>query len=201
MVSAAPGRAMATADLVWLAVQVQPMRLRIDAQLRHGPAPSSTLARVLGESIEMTNQHLEQLAERGFVEELPERSDDRERWWRSANIEVRFPPRKEQTAEMHALIDEVNRINFAADLDDLMRCQAEQDEGGSGENQVYYSRSVIHVTSGELNEFVEEYNKLLSRYRRPEGETPADGQAVLTRLLAFPAPRPPIAAERASWPS
>lgn len=98
---------------------------------------------------------------------------------------------------MHALIDEVNRINFAADLDDPTRFQAEQDEGGFGESRIHCSRSVIQVTPDEFNEFVAEYSKLLSRYERPEGESPAVAQPVLTRLMAFPAPRPPIAGERA----
>jgi hypothetical protein len=186
---------MATADVSSLRVQAQPMRLRIDGQLRHGPAPSSALARALGESIEMTNLHLEQIAEHGFIEEIPERSVGRERWWRSVHVELRFPPRKEQPAEMRALIDEVNRINFAADLDDLMRFQAEQDEAASGESRVHYSRSVIRVTPGEFDKFVEEYNKLLSRFGKPDGGVPTSDRAVLFRLMAFPAPRPPIAEE------
>jgi hypothetical protein len=187
---------MTAADLAPLTVQAQPMRLRVDAQLRHGPASSSTLARVLGQSIELTNLHLEQMAKHGFIEEMPERSDGQERWWCSARVELRFPPRKEQTAEMRALIDEINRINFAADMDDLMRSQLEEDGREAWESQAPYSRSVIHVTPCELEEFIEEYNKLLSRYERPGGDTRTDARAVLTRLMAFPAPPPPIAEER-----
>ncbi|HEX6520478.1 MAG TPA: ArsR family transcriptional regulator [Streptosporangiaceae bacterium] len=182
-----------TADLTSLMLQAQPMRLRIDAQLRHGPASSSTLARVLGESIEFTNLHLLQMTERGFIEEVPELSDGQERWWRSASAELRLPPRKEQTAEMRALIDEINRINFAADVDDLMRSQLEQDESESWESQFHYSRGAIHVTPGELVEFLQEYSKLLSRYERREGDARAGVRAVLTRIVAFPAPAPPVA--------
>jgi hypothetical protein len=187
--------ARTTANLASLAVQAQPMRPRIEAQLQHGPASSSTLARVLGESIELTNLHLEQMEKHGLIEELPERSDGRERWWCSARIEPRLPPRKEQTAEMRALIDEINRINFAADLDDLMRFQLEQDEQGPRESTTNYSRSVIHVSPGEFEEFLEEYNNLLSRYERPEGDTRASARAILIRLMAFPAPRPPVSEE------
>lgn len=99
---------------------------------------------------------------------------------------------------MRALIDEINRINFAADLDDLMRSQLEQDERGTWEGgQVPYSRGVIHVTPCELAEFLEEYNKLLSRFEHSEGDARAGARAVLTRLMTFPAPRPPIAEEHA----
>jgi hypothetical protein len=51
---------------------------------------------------------------------------------------------------MRTLIDGINRINFAADLDDLMFSQVGQDESESWENQIYYSRGVINVTPGEL---------------------------------------------------
>jgi Helix-turn-helix domain len=196
MESATACRVITTTDLGSLTVLAQPMRLRIEAQLQHGPASSTTLARVLGESIELTNLHLEQMRKHGFIEEMAERSDGRERWWCSAHVEIRFPPRKEQTAEMRALIDEVNRINFAADLDDLMRSQLEQDERGTWEGgHVPYSRSVINVTPCELAEFLEEYNKLLSRFERPEGDVRAGARAVLTRLMTFPAPRPPVTEE------
>jgi hypothetical protein len=141
--------------LASLTMQAQPMRLRINEQLRPGPVPSSALARVLIEGIEMTNLHLGQVAQLGFIEEIPERTNGRERWRRSAHAVLQFPPRKAQTAEMRTLIDEVDRINFAADLDGL----------------------------------------LLSRYQRQEGQVPAGVRAVLTRLMAFPAPRPLIAAE------
>lgn len=187
---------MATADVAALTVQAQPMRLRIETQLQHGPSSSSTLARVLGESIELTNHHLEQMAKHGLIEEMPERSDGRERWWCSARSGLPLPPRRERTAEMRALINEINRVNFAADLDSLMRFQLELDEPEPAENRVHYSRSAIHVTPHEFEEFLEEYNKLLSRYERPEGDSQAGARTILTRLMSFPAPRPPITEER-----
>jgi hypothetical protein len=51
---------------------------------------------------------------------------------------------------MRTLIYGTNRINFAADLDDLMFSQVGQDESESWEDQLYYSRGVINVTPGEL---------------------------------------------------
>ena len=94
---------------------------------------------------------------------------------------------------MRALIDEMNRISFAADLDDLMRSQLEQDENEAWVRSLPYSRGVIHVTSGELAEFFEEYIKLLNRYERSPEDTPPGARAILTRFMAFPAPAPPIA--------
>lgn len=187
---AAPVRT--TTDPAALILLAQPMRLRIDAQLRHGPASSSTLALVLGESIDLTNYHLQQMTEHGFIEEIPELSEGRKRWWRSAHKQLIFPPREEQTPEMRALIDEMNRINFAADLDDLMRSQLEQEESEIWLRSLPYSRGVIHVTSGELAEFFEEYTRLLSRYERSPEDTPPEARAVLTRFMAFPAPAPPV---------
>lgn len=51
---------------------------------------------------------------------------------------------------MRALIDRISRINFAADLDDLMCSQLGQDEMESWEGGSNYSRGAIHVIAGEL---------------------------------------------------
>ncbi|MDR3031815.1 MAG: helix-turn-helix domain-containing protein [Kitasatospora sp.] len=67
-----------------LRVISHPLRTRIlDALRNAGPATASGLAARLGESSGATSYHLRQLAEKGFVEEDPERGKGRERWWRS----------------------------------------------------------------------------------------------------------------------
>ncbi len=173
-----------------LRLLVQPMTLLIMARLQHGPATSTTLACALGESTDAVTQHLQQLAKHGMLEEISELTRGSGRWWRSARVDLRLPPRKERTPEMKALIDEMNRLYFAADLEDFARSQLEQrDEEWAG--QIPCSRGVIHITSDELAEFFEEYVQLLHRYMRPEQESPPGARAVLTRFVAFPAPTSP----------
>lgn len=62
-----------------------PLRVAILRVLRtDGPATATALAHRLGESSGATSYHLRQLARHGFVEEVPESGDRRDRWWRAA---------------------------------------------------------------------------------------------------------------------
>ena len=181
-------------DLEALRLLAQPVRLRIQAQLQQGPANATTLARALGESTGLTSHHLRQLAKHGFIEEVPELARGRERWWRSARVDWRMPPREEQGPEMRALLDEMVRLDVAADLQEFTSAQLEQDNaaGGAWADQLPYSRGLIHVTAGELKEFFEEYIKLLLRYQPSAERTSPGARPVVTSFMAYPAPPPPV---------
>jgi hypothetical protein len=64
----------------------------------------------------VTSHHLRQLAKHGFIEEVPELARGRERWWRSARVDWRVPPREEQDPQGRALPDEIVRLDLAADI-------------------------------------------------------------------------------------
>jgi DNA-binding transcriptional ArsR family regulator len=69
-----------------------PLRVRILGILRtDGPATASTLARRLDESTGATSYHLRQLAEHGFITEVPARGVRRERWWQAAHANTVVP--------------------------------------------------------------------------------------------------------------
>jgi DNA-binding transcriptional ArsR family regulator len=177
-----------------LRLLAQPMRLRIQAQLQHGPANATTLARALGESTGLTSHHLRQLAKHGFIEEVPELARGRERWWRSARVDWRVPPRKEQDPEMRALMDQIVRLDLATDFQEFTSAQLEQDNAADEAwiDQLPYSRGGIHVTAGELKEFFEEYINLLQRYQPPAGRASPGARPVVTSFMAYPAPPPPV---------
>ena len=181
-------------DLEALRLLAQPVRLRIQAQLQHGPANATTLARALGESTGLTSHHLRQLARHGFIEEVPELARGRERWWRSARVDWRVAPREEQDPEMRALMDEIVRLDLAADLQEFTSAQLRQDNAAdeAWADQLPYSRGVIHVTAGELEEFFEEYIKLLRRYQPSAERIPPGARPVVTSFMAYPAPPPPV---------
>lgn len=173
-----------------LRLLAQPVRLRIQAQLQHGPANATALARALGESTGLTSHHLRQLAKHGFIEEVPELARGRERWWRLARVDWRVPPREEQDPEMRALMDEILRLELAADVRAFASAQLEQDNA-AGEpwvDQLPYSRGVIYVTADELNEFFEEYIRLLNRYKPADDRTAPGARPVVTSFMAYPAP-------------
>jgi DNA-binding transcriptional ArsR family regulator len=181
-------------DLEAVRLLAQPVRSRIQAQLRHGPANATALARALGESTGLTSHHLRQLAKHGFIEEVPELARGRERWWRSARVDWRVPPREEQGPEMRALLEEIVRLDHAADLREFTSAQLRQDDAADGAwaGQLPYSRGLIRVTAGELNEFFEEYIRLLLRYQPSAEQASPDARPVVTSFLAYPAPPPPV---------
>ncbi|MEV0526559.1 helix-turn-helix domain-containing protein [Streptomyces sp. NPDC050439] len=181
-------------DLRVLKALAQPRRQQMLQHLTvHGPATSATLARALGLNTGATSYHLRELARYGFVEETAGTGHGRERWWRAIPGDRRFPPRSKQNAETRLVMDELNHLSYAADLElfeQLQRDACDTEGAGLGEwaDAFPYSRGTIRLTLPELREFFEEYIALLNRYKRPDAETPADARTVLTRLLAFPAP-------------
>ncbi|QEV20635.1 ArsR/SmtB family transcription factor [Streptomyces alboniger] len=177
-------------DLRLLKALAQPRRQQVLQHLTlHGPATSSTLARALGLNTGATSYHLRELARYGFVEETPGSGHGRERWWRAVPGDRRFPPRSRQSPATRRVMDELNHLSYAADLDLFEQLQREADAGlGEWADAFPYSRGTIRLTLPELREFFEEYIALLNRYKRPAADTPAGARTVLTRLLAFPAP-------------
>ncbi|WP_419998405.1 ArsR/SmtB family transcription factor [Streptomyces boninensis] len=172
-------------DLAALKCLAHPRRQLVLQQLTlHGPATSASLARALDLNTGATSYHLRELARHGFVTDEPGRG--RERWWRAAGGDLRFPRRSEQSDETRAVLDSVNRHAFAADLELFERAQRQAH--GEWRDAFPYSRGTIRLTAGELNEFFEDFIALLDRYKRPEAETPAGARTVRTQLLAFPAP-------------
>ncbi|MBW5422155.1 helix-turn-helix domain-containing protein [Streptomyces sp. BG9H] len=160
----------------------------------HGPATSATLARALGLNTGATSYHLRELARYGFVEETPGSGRGRERWWRAVPGDRRFPPRSAQSPETRRVMDRLNHLSYAADLDLFERLQRDGGaELGEWADAFPFSRGTIRLTLPELREFFEEYIALLNRYKRPAADTPADARTVLTRFLAFPAPSAPAA--------
>jgi DNA-binding transcriptional ArsR family regulator len=175
-------------DLGSLKLLAHPMRYRVMDRLRRGPATSTTLARALGLNTGVTSYHLRQMAKHGFIEEVPELSRGRERWWRARPLDLRFPRRSEQSEEMRPVMDEMHRLDFAAELEQFARFQLEREELGPWADALLFSRGSIRVDLAELEEFFEEYISLLKRYQRPDEETPPHARTVLARLLAFPVP-------------
>lgn len=179
-------------DLAALKALAHPRRQEILQQLTlAGPATSAGLARALDLNTGATSYHLRELAKHGFVAPAGIQGRRRERWWRAVPGDIRFPRRSAQSAEMRPVVDEMNRLAYAADLELFERLQRESDGLGEWMDAFPYSRGTIRLTLDELRDFFEEYIALLNRYKRAPEETPGDARTVLTRLLAFPAPGKP----------
>jgi DNA-binding transcriptional ArsR family regulator len=171
-----------------------PLRQRMERELRKGPVSATSLARALGESTGLTSYHLRQLAKYGFVEEVVGLGRGRERWWRFVPKDRRFPERPEQSPEMRAVLDEVMRGQFAADLARFAKAMA-QEETGPWAAAFPFSLSTVTVTAEELRQFFEDYIALLYRYKRPPDQTPPGARTVQARFFAYPEPDEPDRSE------
>ncbi|MFE5010656.1 helix-turn-helix domain-containing protein [Streptomyces sp. NPDC056696] len=189
---ATPAGGQELSDLSALKALAQPRRQQILQHLtRHGPATSAMLARTLGLNTGATSYHLRELARYGFAEESSPQGRSvggRERWWRAVPGDRRFPPRSRQNPETRLVMDELNHLSYAADLEVFEQLQRQGQDLGEWADAYPYSRGTIRLTLPELCTFFEEFIALLNRYKRPDSETPDGARTVLTRLLAFPAP-------------
>jgi len=172
-----------TLDLDALRLLAHPLRRRMEKELRNGPVTATSLAKALGESSGLTSYHLRELAKHGFVEEVPELAKGRERWWRFVPRDRRFPPRREQSPEMRAVVTEVQRQTLGDDFARFLQAQEDADDTSPWSDAFPFSLSSIDVTLEEFKEFFEEYVALLHRYRGSRG---TDTRTVQVRFFAYP---------------
>ncbi len=167
-----------------------PLRQQILRRLhRDGPATATALAAALHQNTGATSYHLRQLAEHGFVEDVPERAKGRERWWRARQQDIRFLPRSALTEDARAALDQLTELNAAEDDAALERFQRRREEMGPWGDALLFSRGALRLTGDELLAFWEDYLALLDRYRPDDPERAAadpDARRVLVRFLAFP---------------
>ncbi|WP_225826921.1 winged helix-turn-helix domain-containing protein [Streptomyces naphthomycinicus] len=167
-----------------------PLRRRIlDYLGRHGEANSTVLARELGESSGTTSYHLRKLAEQRLIEEIPEKSGGRERWWRSLPFRHTTPDPAAMAPDEYAAAAELAQLKIEFDTA-LYRRAHQEYRGPEGWAQV--QRHGTWMTREELLDFMREYHALLDRYARSREEAPDGARPVLMRFYAVPEP----AAER-----
>jgi DNA-binding transcriptional ArsR family regulator len=161
-----------------------PLRRRILSHLQqHREANSTSLARALGESTGTTSYHLRKLAEQGFVEEVPGKSDGRERWWRALPFHIQPPdPAKMAAAEWSAAVEHT-KARAEHDIDLYFRVLS-QYEGPEGWAQS--SRGGSYMTKQELHAFFADYLALLRKHGHDAHDAPDGARPVALRFFAVP---------------
>ncbi|MEV6112089.1 helix-turn-helix domain-containing protein [Streptomyces sp. NPDC052109] len=163
-----------------------PLRRRIlDYLGRHGEANSTVLARELGESSGTTSYHLRKLAEQRLIEEIPEKSGGRERWWRALPFRHTTPDPATMTPEEYRAAAELAHLKIEFDTALYHRAHREY-RGPEGWAQI--QRHGTWLTREELLDFMREYHALLGRYDRPREEALDGARPVMMRFYAVPEP-------------
>ncbi|MEU2335913.1 helix-turn-helix domain-containing protein [Streptomyces sp. NPDC006654] len=161
-----------------------PLRRRIlDYLGRHGEANSTVLARELGESSGTTSYHLRKLAEQRLIEEIPEKSAGRERWWRNLPFSHTTPDPATMTHEEYAAAEQLALLKIELDTR-LFRRAHQEYRGPDGWAQV--QRTGTWMTKDDLHAFVRAYQDLLNRYGHPDDAVPEGARRVDVRLYAAP---------------
>ncbi|MFG2954674.1 ArsR/SmtB family transcription factor [Streptomyces sp. NPDC048291] len=163
-----------------------PLRRRIlDYLGRHGEANSTVLARELGESSGTTSYHLRKLAEQKLIEEIPEKSGGRERWWRSLPFSHTTPDPATMAPEEYAAAEQLALLKIELDTRLFHRAHREY-RGPGGWAQV--RRAGTWMTKDDLHAFVRDYQELLDRYGHPGDTAPDGARRVNLRFYAAPDP-------------
>lgn len=155
----------------------------IDYLGQHRKANSTGVARALGESTGTTSYHLRKLAQQHLIEEIPERSGGRERWWRLLPIDHVMAAPSERTPEEGSALAGWNRQRLSADIDLYIRALAEYDGPGGW---IQGQRTGTWMTKEGVHAFYAEYLDLLRKHSYSEQNAPPDARPMAIRFLAIP---------------
>lgn len=150
---------------------------------RHREANSASVARALGESTGTTSYHLRKLAEQQLIEEVPERSRGRERWWRLLPVEHVMAAPAERSPEEDSALAKWNSQRLSADIDLYIRALAEY-EGPDG--WIQGQRTGTWMTREGVHAFYTEYLDLLRKHGYSEELAPPGARPMAIRFLAIP---------------
>jgi DNA-binding transcriptional ArsR family regulator len=183
-----PPRTVRRLDARSLRALAHPLRVRLLGMLSaDGPATATGLAGRVGESSGTTSWHLRLLAEQGLIEEVPDRGNRRERWWRAAQDrtqldwpEVSGETGSEESAAMRLYLQEV----LAADFHRASTFLAEIGSwSGVWRRASSVSNIRLRLTADELRALNEEMVALLDRYDRRER---SGDESVIVQWQSFP---------------
>ena len=175
-----------------------PLRVAILRALRSdGAATATALARRLGESSGATSYHLRQLARHGYVEEVPDSGDRRDRWWRAA-----FHGQRVDTAKWiadagdRAVVSAYEALIVQNAADALMTYVVEQSAGAWSEEWVdaaTVSDKSLRLTPAQCRRLVDKMHALMESFAKYDAP---GAEQVVVQVNAFPRRVRPFEADR-----
>lgn len=177
-------------DLTGLKALAHPLRQRMLYHLAFvGPANSTSIAEALSQNTGTTSYHLRKLADAGLIEELAERSNGRERWWRLVPSDLRgAEPTVAATAEGQLAEKQIQAMWRAREASLIRRYLAEQERFGDWNDAALFSNAAAHLTREEFAAFTQRYVELLKEYVRPAEDAMPGAIPVAVLFYAFPWP-------------
>jgi DNA-binding transcriptional ArsR family regulator len=166
-----------------------PLRVRLLGLLRlDGPSTASRLAEKVGESSGSTSYHLRQLAQHGFVAEVPDRGTGRERWWQAEHLMTNWEPDQliEQPGGLEAN-EQMQRLQIEV-LGRELRSWVERgrEHGREWAGVAGLSDYVLRLTPAETRQVLDEVYAVLDRWAQTHREPGPDTRQVNLFAAAFP---------------
>jgi DNA-binding transcriptional ArsR family regulator len=163
---------------------------------QHGSASSTTLAAALGESTGTTSYHLRVLAAAGVIEEVPEQTNGRERWWRTIAVDLREPDYDSLSEHDRAALDEWRATQIPSERALFDRFVLEARKHGQWTKA---SRANGYYTAEGLDAFMNDYIALLNKYGHSAEDAPPGARPMQLRM--FYLPDEPIETEEPAKPA
>ncbi|HEX3646936.1 MAG TPA: winged helix-turn-helix domain-containing protein [Pseudonocardiaceae bacterium] len=181
-----PDDSRAVLDAKGLRVLAHPARVQLVYLLRkHGPATATRLAERMGVNSGTASYHLRQLAAGGFVEEVTDRGNARERWWRVAHQQIVFDDTELAAADPESALAYLQAVaaNYTLHThqalnDFLTMPRPWQDVFEISEHPLLLSVDEAARLKAELAEVV-------GRYRRDRHDLPADAPTGAERVAVM----------------
>ncbi|MCX4744328.1 helix-turn-helix domain-containing protein [Kitasatospora sp. NBC_01287] len=167
-----------------------PLRVRILGILRtDGPATASMLARRLDVNTGATSYHLRQLAEHGFITEVPARGARRERWWQAAHANTVVPDNELLTDRQGlgpVFLESLARVW----ADSMLRAvEATPTLPPAWRDAQDFGDYMFNLTPDEAKHLMAELHEVLKRHHRTDaGAADADSARVTFQFQLFPNP-------------
>lgn len=200
--------AMPAADKVFptadaLKAMSNPIRLQLIGLLRgDGPATATQLAVRLRLSSGLTSYHLRQLAGFGFVEDMPEHGNGRDRWWRAAHRST-WTSRPEDDPSEQAAYDAFYETVAHIHTRSLLAAVAERpDLPTAWASAGTLSDWQLRLTPEQAETLESRLFEVLEEYRQADPPTaddaPPGAELFIIQLHTFLRPRSPGDAPRSS---
>lgn len=173
-----------------------PVRMRMLTLLRtDGPATASGLARRLGLNTGATSYHLRQLAEHGFIVDVPDRGTTRERWWAAAHEDTALPAEEllsDDTGRAAMFLHSVAQV-AAANIVRAVDERAELPTAWQGVSDI--SDYLLRLTPAEADTLAADVHATIRRFRRatpePDLRAPDEARTVTVQFQLIPHPELP----------
>ena len=181
-----PESSIDVTDVQALKALAHPLRGKLLAHLRtYGPSTATRLGQSFGESSGSTSYHLRRLAAYGFVEELTDEGNGRDRWWRARHRSTHFDSAAftDDPAGREA-VDELLLRQTGQQQRLLANYLGERHEFGEDwRTAASLNDWALHLSPTAARELVEELNAVVARWRDTREEPDQPFVSVLLDLF------------------